>query len=362
MSAMCVHKHRPKLKLPNSKQRLWHDVDRFDGQRTGYGADTWRHFREQQLPCIIDDSQQNVEGVSASAIRAIANVIRACSRKTCAICCGQRTLVGPPDVSRIVGGREAPEGAWPWQVSLQIQSRHYCGGTVLNSLWVLSAAHCFYKYLWLSNDYFRVVAGLTVLSDPGPHAQIRSISKFLIHKDYNPITSDSDVALVLLSSPLNFTDRVQSACTPLTVSHEASLNITHCFISGWGSTYYQGGLVDRLQEAEVELIDRDRCNQLTWYNGIITENMLCAGLESGGVDSCQGDSGGPLQCYSEVEDRFYVVGVTSFGEECGLPLKPGVYSKTSRFAEWLKEKEEAPSALSSASPRLNKKLILVLLT
>uniref|UniRef100_A0A3Q3LTY7 Acrosin n=1 Tax=Mastacembelus armatus TaxID=205130 RepID=A0A3Q3LTY7_9TELE len=217
---------------------------------------------------------------------------------------------------------ETREGAWPWQVSIQIQSRHHCGGTILNSLWVLTASHCFYKYL----SDFHVVAGHNVLSAPGDHTQIRSISEVKMHKGYDDVTSDNDVTLVRLSSPFNFTDHVQPICTPHNVTHELTLNFNHCFISGWGSR-----LVNRLQEAEVELIDRGTCNQITWYNGFITENMICAGLESGAADTCQGDSGGPLQCYSESEERFYVVGVTSFGEDCGLPYKPGVYARTSRF-------------------------------
>ncbi|KAF7209760.1 transmembrane protease serine 11D [Nothobranchius furzeri] len=275
--------------------------------------------------------------------------------------CGQRTLVGNPDVSRIVGGQEAPEGAWPWQVSVQIFYSHHCGGTIINDLWVLSAAHCFYKYMSISRNQYRVMAGLNVLSAPGLHIQVRSIREVKIHKDYNDTTTDNDVALVLLSSPLNFTAYVQPACTPLSSSHEVSLNFSHCFISGWGSLYYKGSVVDRLQEAEVELIDRQTCNQPTWYNGIITESMICAGLEGGGVDSCQGDSGGPLQCYSENDGSFYVVGVTSFGEQCGLPLRPGVYAQTSRFADWLKANQEATPA-PSASERLNRKLIPVLLS
>ncbi|XP_026187415.1 transmembrane protease serine 11D [Mastacembelus armatus] len=273
--------------------------------------------------------------------------------------CGHRILVSPPGVSRIVGGRDAPEGAWPWQVSIQIQSRHHCGGTILNSLWVLTASHCFYKYLWISRSDFHVVAGHNVLSAPGDHTQIRSISEVKMHKGYDDVTSDNDVTLVRLSSPFNFTDHVQPICTPHNVTHELTLNFNHCFISGWGSTHYNGRLVNRLQEAEVELIDRGTCNQITWYNGFITENMICAGLESGAADTCQGDSGGPLQCYSESEERFYVVGVTSFGEDCGLPYKPGVYARTSRFASWL---ETSQTKLVSAADRLNTKLISTLLS
>ncbi|XP_054464661.1 transmembrane protease serine 11D [Anoplopoma fimbria] len=272
--------------------------------------------------------------------------------------CGQRPLVASPGMSRIVGGREAPEGAWPWQVSIQIQSRHHCGGTIVSNLGVLTATHCFYKYLKISRSLFRVVAGLHVLSAPGDQTQIRSISEVKMHEDYNGVSPDNDVTLVLLSSPFDFTGHIQPVCTPHNVTHEFILNFTHCFITGWGSRYYRGRLNNRLQEAEVELIDRRTCNLITWYDGFITENMICAGLESGASDSCQGDSGGPLQCYSEDEDRFYVVGVTSFGHMCGHPRRPGVYARTSRFADWLKTSQ---TASASAAHKLNTRLIPALL-
>uniref|UniRef100_A0A8D0A3S6 Acrosin n=1 Tax=Sander lucioperca TaxID=283035 RepID=A0A8D0A3S6_SANLU len=188
-------------------------------------------------------------------------------------------------------------------------------------------------------SHFRVVAGLNVLSTPGDQTQIRSIREVKMHEDYDDVTSDNDVTLLLLSSPFIFTDHVQPVCTPHNLTHD-KVPFGKCTV---------GRLMNRLQEAEVELIDRITCNLITWYNGLITENMICAGLESGAADSCQGDSGGPLQCYSEDEDRFYVVGVTSFGHECGLPHKPGVYARTSRFAGWLKTSQTASVVLITQS-------------
>lgn len=90
-------------------------------------------------------------------------------------------------------------------------------------------------------SHFRVVAGLNTLSSPGKYAQVRSIRGVKMHDDYNIITSDNDVTLLLLSSPFKFTNYIQPICLPGDVIHEAMLNLSHCFVSGWGSTYYKGG-------------------------------------------------------------------------------------------------------------------------
>lgn len=90
-------------------------------------------------------------------------------------------------------------------------------------------------------SYFRVVAGLNTLSSPGNYAQVRSIRGVKMHDGYNIFTSDNDVTLLLLSSPFKFTNYIQPICLPGDVIHEAMLNLSHCFVSGWGSTYYKGG-------------------------------------------------------------------------------------------------------------------------
>ncbi|KAL0158118.1 hypothetical protein M9458_046194, partial [Cirrhinus mrigala] len=101
-------------------------------------------------------------------------------------------------------------------------------------------------------------------------------------------------------------------------------------------------LVNTLQEAKVDVIDTRICNLRSWYDGHVNDNMICAGFDKGGVDTCQvmlshitfqSNCGGPLQCYSKDMERFYLYGVTSHGEDCALPKKPGIYTRASRSSK-----------------------------
>uniref|UniRef100_A0A8C1AT07 Acrosin n=1 Tax=Cyprinus carpio carpio TaxID=630221 RepID=A0A8C1AT07_CYPCA len=248
----------------------------------------------------------NVTGVLNGLILFTDNlIISGCHIKSNEKCCGKQPLLDPPKHLRISGGLSALEGAWPWQVSIQRMSRHICGGSVINTL-------CFSSLIPL--------AGVNSRSKYGMGVQYRSVQQVILHENFSRLNYDNDVALLHLHHPLYFTKHY--------------LNVKKHYT---------------LQEAEVDLIDTGICNQSSWYNGHVNDNMICAGFYKGGVDTCQGDSGGPLQCFSKDMERFYLYGVTSHGEDCALPRKPGIYTRASRYTVWLREAQTRSVSAASVT-------------
>uniref|UniRef100_A0A8B9V4S3 Transmembrane serine protease 15 n=1 Tax=Anas zonorhyncha TaxID=75864 RepID=A0A8B9V4S3_9AVES len=232
--------------------------------------------------------------------------------------------------TRIVGGSDARREAWPWVVSLHFNSMHLCGASLVSEEWLVTAAHCVYGR-HLQPSKWKAVLGLhDQLNMTHPSTVVRYINQIIINPHYNKLTKDSDIALMHLQYKVQYTDYIQPVCLPEKNQH--FLPGTSCFIAGWGDTTSGGSSSNILQEAEVPLILNDKCQQwMPEYS--ITENMICAGYDTGGIDSCQGDSGGPLMF--EDGNKWVLVGVTSFGYKCALPERPGVYTRVTMFVDWI---------------------------
>uniref|UniRef100_A0A3B3UVR3 Transmembrane serine protease 5 n=1 Tax=Poecilia latipinna TaxID=48699 RepID=A0A3B3UVR3_9TELE len=233
---------------------------------------------------------------------------------------------------RIIGGVEALLGRWPWQVSLYYSNRHTCGGSIITSQWIVTAAHCVHNYRLPHVSSWVVYAGIVTRSSAkiAQHAGY-VVEKIIYNKNYNHRSHDSDIALMKLRRPLNFSDTIRPICLP---PYDYDLpGGTQCWISGWGYTQPDVHSPDTLKEAPVPIISTKKCNSSCMYNGEITPRMLCAGYTEGKVDACQGDSGGPLVCQDE--NLWRLAGVVSWGTGCAEPNHPGVYSKVAEFLDWI---------------------------
>ncbi|XP_069702855.1 trypsin-1 [Periplaneta americana] len=229
---------------------------------------------------------------------------------------------------RIVGGRPTGVNRYPWVARLVYDGNFHCGGSLLNGDYVLTAAHCVRR---LKRSKIRVFLGDhdQYQTDETP-AIMRAVSAIIRHRNFDVNTYNHDIALLKLRKPVTFTKRVRPVCLPQSGVDPAGRVGT---VVGWGRTSEGGMLPAVVQEVQVPILSLQQCRQSKYRPSRITSNMLCAG--KGSQDSCQGDSGGPLLVQAH-DDKLEIVGIVSWGVGCGRPGYPGVYTRVSRYSDWVK--------------------------
>ncbi|XP_006902785.1 PREDICTED: transmembrane protease serine 11A, partial [Elephantulus edwardii] len=287
-----------------------------------------REVREKKIHRILSQKIRNTRSLPINASLVELNAMSSSTGKlTVQACCGKRAV--PLIVNRIMSEDIAAKSAWPWQASLQRNNIHQCGASLISSTWLVTAAHCFKSSA--NPRQWTVSFGTTI----NPPLMKRNIKRIIVHERYRSPAKEYDIAVVQFSPKVTFSDDIRRICLP-----EASAvfrpNST-AYITGFGALYYGGESQNELREARLKIISDDVCKQRHVYGNDIKFGMFCAGYLEGIYDACRGDSGGPLAA-KDHKDTWYLIGIVSWGDNCGQKNKPGVYTKVTYYRKWIASK------------------------
>nr|BDS91678.1 prothrombin [Heterodontus japonicus] len=260
---------------------------------------------------------------------------------------GERSML--ESIGRIVKGKEAEKGSAPWQVMLFQRSPQQlvCGGSPLSDQWIITAAHCILYPPWGKDftvkDIFARLGKHKRAGYESKTEKVLAIDKIIVHSRYDWRENlDRDIALLHLKKPTVFTEYISPICLPaLDVAKRLLRSGQQGRITGWGNlaeSFVNTGTLKPsvLQSIQLPIVDQETCRKST--NIKTTNRMFCAGHHENATqrgDACEGDSGGPFVMKNPTDNRWYLLGIVSWGEGCDRDGKYGFYTHAFRFRKWI---------------------------
>ncbi|XP_011874753.1 PREDICTED: uncharacterized protein LOC105565840 [Vollenhovia emeryi] len=266
----------------------------------------------------------------------------------------EHVICGPIVQQKVVGGNKTGVFQYPWMALIAYDTgrpnpEFRCGGTVISSRYILTAAHCVTTLpaglrvigarigdhdINTERDCERDMNGLE--GSCAERYQDFGVDSIHFHPDYTRTKLQNDIALIRLNNSVDFRPRnARPICLPFGTSAPLTQKIG--VVTGWGATEL-GPRSQALLQAKLPLVSYEQCKETYKRTTQIWYKQLCAGGQMN-VDSCLGDSGGPLQAggiYNSRSVRIIQYGVVSYGlKQCGTEGFPGVYTKVAYYMDWI---------------------------
>ena len=254
------------------------------------------------------------------------------------VVCGRTKEDSRNHAQRVTSAFVARKGDFPWMAQLWFipHGKLYCGGSILNERWILTATHCIKDKNAKAAD-LKIQVGDYDRLLPEQEQAVYDVEEVITHPDFDYDTFDNDVALIKVSRPIEFTNYIRPVCMPPKKLSKAMLQVgTYGTVAGWGKESEESETYPRfLKEITVPVRGQKTCRRSTNFS--ITANMFCAGYEEANKgDACEGDSGAPF-VMKHSDGRWYVLGIVSWGEGCDNKDKFGFYTRLHRYTAWVKK-------------------------
>ncbi|XP_067298446.1 coagulation factor VIIi [Pseudorasbora parva] len=252
----------------------------------------------------------------------------------------------PLQTHQTVGGLHCPRGHCPWQARIDYNGESVCGAALLEHSWVVTAAHCVHQK---DMKHLKVISGDHDLDVMDGSEEFYNVSAVVLHENFDPVSLDSDLALLKLHGELKRSPYAVPICLPTAQLAQVELAAVRFHtLSGWGkrtaghNLHRSKGLKapasGSLRRLKVPLLPSEQC---VWSSGInITENMFCAGYIEGGHEACRGHDGSPL--VTRYEETSFLTGLVSWGKGCRQPGYYAIYTKVANFLKWMEVVMQTP--------------------
>ncbi|KAI9553935.1 hypothetical protein GHT06_019206 [Daphnia sinensis] len=240
----------------------------------------------------------------------------------------QTTTTGPTTTTAM----ESPD----LLVAILNNGKQFCGGSLIDPIHILTAAHCVAHLSSWDIPRLEVVLGMHVLKPSiDPEALRKKVKRVTRHRGFDSYTLYNDIAIITLMSPVTYGPTISPICLP-TKMFSTTYAGKEAVVVGWGSLKEDGIQPNVLQQVTVRIKTNAQCKKDygTDAPGGIANHMLCAG--TAGKDACSGDSGGPLVMQAARGAPWVQAGIVSWGIGCGEAQYPGVYTRTASFMNWIR--------------------------